>query len=213
MKKNVLIIALSLFFTTPIFSQNSPKELLDQVSNYYRNSGNFYLKFESTLSNSSTGNKDDYTGEVYVSKEKYNLSIPKLDLNQIYDGKKLYTISKETEEVTITSPAPNSDDLFTPTRVFDIYKNGYKFDWGADTTVNGVNAKVIKLTPTKNSETKEVLVAVDKNSKKLLQITEVTKNNTETNIRVTKQIQGVIVPSALLKFNKKAYPNYYISEL
>lgn len=213
--KNVIFTFIALFFTSFTFAQNAAdaKLLLDEVSKTYKSSDNFYIQFQTKLNNSSTGTADQYDGEVYVASNKYNLTIDKMDVNQIYDGTKLYTISKDLKEVTVTKPTADSDELFTPTRVFEMYKNGYSFGWDKAKTLNGKSVKVVKLTPTGSSDIKHVLVAVDAATKQLVELTEVTKNGTTTTVTVTKQQRNIIIPSAMLKFDEKFFSDYYVTEI
>lgn len=213
--KNLIYTLLTVFMITPMFAQNSSeaKSLLDKVSANYQNKSSFYLKFNSVLENTQANTKDAFSGEVYIKGEKYNLSIPKMDIQQIYDGKKLHTIAKDQQEITITSPAKGSDELFTPTRVLDMYKKGYKLSMEKTAKVNGRNITYVKLTPTSNADIKHVLVGVDKAKNELVQLIETNANNTTTTITVEKQLNNVIVPKALINFNKSFYKDYYISEI
>ena len=200
----------------PLMGQNSneAKTLLDNVSKAYQNQNSFYLKFNSVLNNSATKTNDSYGGEVYVKKNKYNLSVPKMDIKQIYDGYKLYTISTDMQEVTVTKPDANSEELFTPTRVLDMYKSGFNLSMDGTKKVNGKTISLVKLTPiTAAKGIKYVLVGIDKSTNQLVQLIEVNTNNTTTTITVEKQLNNVIVPKSLLNFNKNYYKDYYISEI
>ena len=213
--KKLIYTLMFMLMLIPAVAQNSAeaKTLLDNVSNAYQAKNSFFLKFNSVLNNSQTNTKDSYAGEVYVKKEKYNLAIDKLDIRQIYDGTKLYTISKDQQEVTITKPDPKSDELFTPTKVFDMYKTGFNLAMGETKKVNGKNVTFVKLTPTNDKNIKHVLVGIDKLTNDMVQLVEVNNNNTTTTITVEKQVNDIIVPKSILNFNKSHYSDYYISEL
>lgn len=208
-----------LFFVTLVFgivsinAQNSSqaKALLDEVSSSYKSKSTIYMKFESELNNSKTKTKDGFNGEVYIKGNNYNLSIPKLDVRQIYDGKKLHTISEEQQEVTITKPKPDSDMIFTPTKIFDMYKKGFNISF--DKSQANSKLTFIKLTPNTESNITHVLIGVDKAKKELVKIIELNKNNTTTSITVKKQLENIIIPKSLLNFDKKFYKDYYISEI
>lgn len=136
-----------------------------------------------------------------------------MDVKQIYDGVKLYSISEEQKEVTVSKVSANSDDLLTPTKVFEMYKTGYNISWDGEKTVNGRKLTFVKLTPKNNSEITSVIVGIDKAKKEMVQMIEKTKNNTTTTVSVTKQINNIIIASDILKFNKNNFKNYYISEI
>lgn len=212
MKKKLFIVTL-IFGIVFINAQSASKakDLLDEISNSYKSKSTIYMKFESELNNSKTKNKDSFNGEVYIKGNGYNLSIPKLDISQIYDGNKLYTVSKEQQEVTVTKPKSNNDMIFMPTKVFDMYKKGFNISF--DKTQNNNKLTFIKLTPSTDSNIIHVLIGVDKAKKELVKIIELNKNNTTTSITVIKQLENIIIPKTLLNFDKRFYKDYYISEI
>ena len=215
MKKAIYTLVLMLMIM-PMYAQNSSeaKTLLDNVSKAYQNKSSFYLKFNTKLNNTAANTSDSYTGEVYVKKNKYNLSVPKMDIRQIYDGFKLYTISSDMQEVTVTKPDANSDELFTPTRVFDMYKSGFNLSMDGTRKAAGKNLTFVKLTPTTAGKgIKHVLVGIDRTTNQMVQLIEVNNNNTTTTITVDQQLNDIIVPNSILSFNKDFYKDYYISEI
>lgn len=199
----------------PVLAQNSSeaKSLLDKVSNKYKNTSTFYLKFNSELENIKAKTKESYAGEVYVKGQKYNLSVPKMDIRQIFDGDKLYTISKDQMEVTVTEIDKDSDELFTPTRVFEMYKKGFNLSMDKTGKVNGKTVTYIKLTPTTNDNLKYVLIGINKANNEMVQLVEVNKNDTKTTVTIEKQLNDIIVPKSNISFDKKFYKDYYINPI
>ena len=122
---------LLLLFSIPtlLLSQTSlkAKKLLDDTSVQMRNYNNYQFKFKYSLENSSENIKQETNGSVVVSQEKYKLIT--LDITQLFDGKNLYTIFPENEEVLITSSDQEENILLNPTELIDIYKTGYDFQW------------------------------------------------------------------------------------
>lgn len=213
--KTFIFSILFAFILFPVAAQNNTQaqSLLDKVANKYQSQKTFYLKFHSELQNNKTNTQDSFDGQVYVKKDQYNLTIPQMDIQQIYDGAKLYTISKDQKEVTVTQPQPNSNELFTPTRVFQMYKKGYSLSMDKTSKVNGKNIQFVRLTPTTKSDIQYVLIGVDTQSSEMVQLIETNSNNTVTTVTIEKQLNNIIIPSPLLKFNKKNFKGYYISEI
>lgn len=202
-------------FLAPLSAQNSAeaKRLLDDVSNAYKQRNSFVMRFDSELHNTKTNTKDQFDGQVYVRGERYNLSVPKMDIRQIYDGTKLHTVSADQKEVTVTKPDPSGDELFTPTKVFELYRKGYTLSMDKTANINGRNITFVKLTPSQAGGIKHVLVGIDKAKKELVQLVEVNQNNTTTTITVREQVANVVVPNSMLTFNKNEYSGYYITEM
>lgn len=189
----------TVLLTISTFGQTA-KEWLDQVSSVYDKTPTYYIKFEIK----ETGDTKADTGEVFAAKEKYNLNV--MGINQIYDGKTLYTISKEDKEVAISIPDKNSDDLLTPIKVLGMYKTGYTLSLDKTATINNKKVQLVKLTPTQaKSDVKHILVAIDSQTKTLQQFQEVFKNGNARTITVKDYIENLIIPRALFKFDKSKY--------
>ena len=50
-----------------------------------------------------------------------------LGVTRIFDGKKLYSISPDDEEVTISTQNPEDEATITPNKMLYFYENGYNF--------------------------------------------------------------------------------------
>ena len=76
---------------------------------------NSYYKF-----NITSENENDLLplgGELYIKKEKYFIDTEEID--QIFDGDKLYTIVHENEEIIVSSDS-NTFFNFTPKQIFNL---------------------------------------------------------------------------------------------
>lgn len=208
MTKYIFSILTLLFISVSVQAQ-SAKELLDQVSNSYTKIPTYYIKFEVKES----GNAKAETGEVYASKEKYNLNV--MGINQIYDGKTLYTISKEDKEVTVSTPAKDSEDLLTPVKILGMYKTGYKYELEKTSTVGGEKIQFIKLTPTGNSDISSISVGINTKNKTLYQYKENHKNGGSRTITVKDYLENLIIPKPLFKFDKSKYESdgYIVTQI
>lgn len=200
---------LTLLFISVSVQAQSAKELLDQVSNSYTKIPTYYIKFEVKES----GNTKAETGEVYASKEKYNLNV--MGINQIYDGKTLYTVSKEDKEVTVSTPSKDSDDLLTPVKILGMYKTGYKYELEKTTTVDGNKIQFIKLTPNSKSEIKYISVGINMKNKTLYQYKEFNQNGASRTITVKDYLENLIIPKPLFKFDKSKYESdgYIVTQI
>ena len=99
MKKFFLFI----FAFTRSFSQaqnaDKAKAYLDEVYKKVTSYKNIYIDFRYSFENSKERIKQDTRGNVTLSGEKYLLNY--MGVTKIFDGKKIYTIIPENEEVTI----------------------------------------------------------------------------------------------------------------
>jgi len=133
-----LFFFISVFLISNLLNAQTAQEWLDKVSNNYHSVPTYYIKFEIKESD----NAKLETGELYAAKDKFSLDV--MGISQMYDGKKLYTVSREDKEVTISNPAADSDDLLTPTKVLKMYKSGYTISLEKSATVSGKKNPVYK---------------------------------------------------------------------
>lgn len=197
MTKPLFTLFTFLLISITVEAQNA-KELLDQVSNSYSKIPSYYIQFEI-----KDGNANPEIGEVYAAKEKYNLNV--MGINQIYDGKTLYTIVKEDKEVTVSMPEKDSDDLLTPVKVLGMYQTGYKYELDKTKTIDGKKIQFIKLTPTGSSNVNYIQVGVNQENKTLYQYKEIYKDGTIRTITIKEYLENLIIPKALFKFDKPKY--------
>jgi predicted polyphosphate/ATP-dependent NAD kinase len=135
---------------------------------------------------------------------------------QIFDGKKVYLIINEDEEVIIQKPSNNGDETLTPSKMFSFYKNGYSYAMGELQTIKGIKIQYVKLTPIdSNSEVANILVGVDVNTKHIYNIIETGNNKTVTTLQVTSFKINQQISKNLFIFDLDKYKNqkkYTISE-
>lgn len=180
-------------------SAQTAEEWMNKLSATYSQTPSYYIKFDVKES----GNSAVQTGEIFAVKEKYSLDVK--DIKQMYDGKSLYTVSKEDKEVTVSIPDANSDDFLTPTKVIGMYKSGYKLSLGKTSTVGGKKIQYIKLIPNQKTDADYMMVGINTTNNSLYQYEEIYSNGFTRTITVKDFIQNLIIPRALFKFDKSKY--------
>ena len=118
---NFLLLGLFSFFS--LNGQNNGIQLLEEVMNNAMNIENSYYKF-----NITSENENDLlplSGELYIKKEKYFIDTEEID--QIFDGDKLYTIIHENEEIIVSSDS-NTFFNFTPKQIFNFFKDDFEIE-------------------------------------------------------------------------------------
>lgn len=198
MKKFVFSILASMLAFGFLNAQTA-QQWMDKVSENYQKIPTYYIKFELKES----GAQKAHTGELFAAKERYSLDV--MDIKQMYDGKMLYTVSKEDKEVTVSMPEPDSDDLLTPTKILKMYKSGFQLSLGKTETISGEKIQFIKLIPTTNSEVESILVGVNVKKNTLQQYKEFYRNGNSRFITVKEYLENLIIPRALFKFDQSKY--------
>ncbi|MBR9915515.1 MAG: outer membrane lipoprotein carrier protein LolA [Algicola sp.] len=212
MKQVVVIVALLIGGIG--FSQDSKKAeaLLNDVHNKVSAYDNVSIDFKYVLENLSENIKQETRGDVTMQGDKYLLNI--LGVTRIYDGKTLYTISPEDEEVTVSSDNTEDENTITPSKMMSFYKDGYTYDMDIIQDVKGRKIQFVKLNPIDtNSEIEEVYLGIDAQTKHIYRLIEIGKNGTKTTLTVNSFKTNEPISKTLFTFDASKYQDYYINKL
>ena len=196
-----------------VYSQDHEKSrlLLDKVSKNMLSKENMSFEFVYKLENSKEKISQEIIGNAQISGEKYKLNF--MDIQQIYDGNKTYTIIPENEEINIDSGDGNSDLMIKPTNLITFYTSGYGYEWDIKQIVMGRTIQYVKLLPIEeNSDVKYLLIGIDINNLILYKIIEIGKNGTNTTLKIINQSYNTSLPKNHFKFNPESYKDYFINE-
>ncbi|MAX71861.1 MAG: hypothetical protein CMC76_12320 [Flavobacteriaceae bacterium] len=212
MKKILVFAFLAFGFTA--FSQNDAKaeKLLNEVSAKIKSYKNISLDFKYELNNLSENIKQETRGDVVIEGEKYKLNI--LGITRIYDGKTLYTISPEDEEVTISSNNTENENTITPSDMLSFYEDGYTYKMDIVQNVKGRKIQYVKLSPIDaNSEIKYVLLGIDATTKHIYNLIEAGNNGTKTTLTVNSFKTNEPISKTLFTFDESKYSDYFINKI
>ena len=215
MKKLTLFLTIT-FLITSLFSQNSnqAKALLDEVAKKVETYENIYIEFNHRLDNSDADIHQETRGSVTLKKDLYHLNY--MGTEQIFDGKKIYLIIHEDEEVIIQSKSKASEEALTPSKMFSFYKNGYTYKMDELKTIKGIKIQYVKLRPIdSNSEISSVLVGIDVKTKHIFNVIENGENGTITTLEVRTFKTNQPISEKLFIFDTAKYRDqkkYTISE-
>ncbi|WP_411768491.1 LolA family protein [Winogradskyella sp. A3E31] len=193
-------------------SDSNAKALLNEVSTKVKSYNNIALSFKYELSNVSENINQETKGDVTIEGDKYLLNV--LGITRIFDGKTLYTISPEDEEVTISSDNSDDESTITPSKMLSFYEDGYTYKMDILQNVKGRKIQFVKLTPIDtNSEIKHVLLGIDATTKHIYNLIEVGKNGTKTTLTVNSFKTNEPISKTLFTFDASKYKDYYINKL
>lgn len=212
MKKIVLMLAL--FSVMMVNAQNADqaKKFLNEVSAKVESYDNMLIDFKYSLENNAENVKHETRGDVSLEGEKYVLNI--MGTTRIFDGKKLYTIIPEDQEINISDYDPSKDDNITPSKMLTFYNEGYTYAWDITQDVNGRKIQYIKLTPIdSNAEVKTILLGIDKQTKHIYNLIQTQENGTKITITVKSFKTNQPLPETLFVFKEDRYKDFYINRL
>lgn len=212
MKKALVLITI-LFLSLSANAQDDAKAkaLLTEVSKKVKSYENISIDFKYVLENKSEDIKQETRGDVVLAGDKYRLNI--LGITRIFDGSKLYSISPEDEEVSI-SKEDGDEATITPSKMLSFYEDGFSYKMDIVQNANGRKIQYVKLIPIKSdSEIKTILLGIDQNTKHIYKLIENGKNGTKTVLTVNSFKTNQALSKSLFTFDASKYSDYYINKL
>ena len=215
--KKILLLIFGLFTMLSYSQDNSDAELLlNKVSENIKNSENIYINYAYTLQNIEEDINQTNNGSFVTEDEKWRFEM--LGVTRIFDGNKLYSISPDDEEVTISSQDPEDETTITPNKMLYFYEEGYYFEMDESRFVgNGQFRKKIqyvKLVPKDSeAEIKYILLGIDTEFNQIYEVIETGKNETVTTISIVDFEFNLPLDANLFVFDKERYKDYYMNIL
>jgi len=207
-----LILTLVVLFNINSFSQKSGKALLKEVSDKVNGYKNISIDFKYVLENTSENIKQETRGDVVLEGDKYKLNI--LGVTRLFDGKTLYNISPEDEEVTVSTKKDDDEDIIAPSKMLSFYENGYTSNMDIIQDVKGRKIQYVKLIPIdSNSEINYILLGIDAQTKHIYNLIQIGKNGTKTTLTVNSFKTNEPLSRTLFTFDANKYKDYYINKL
>ena len=201
-----------LLLSIPVTAQDEAKNLLNEVSEKVKSYDNISIDFRYVLHNASENINQETRGDVVMEGDKYRLNI--LGITRIFDGKTLYSISPEDEQVTISSEDSEDEGTITPSEMLSFYEDGYSYTMDIIQNVRGRKIQYVKLIPMDSySEIKSVLLGIDAQTKHIYNLIETGKNGTKTTLTVNSFKTNEPLSKTLFTFDESKYEDYYIERL
>jgi len=146
--KNFIFLIFSLVAVQAAFAQYDPQALttLDEMSKKYKAFTSFEANITTTMTNETEGVKEESKGKITVKGEKYRLVIPEQEI--INNGTTQWTYIPSAKEVTVDNYDANTNEI-NPSKIYEIYKKGYKYLHNGERTEGGVVVEEIDLVPEK----------------------------------------------------------------
>jgi len=213
MKKIILLFIVGVISNTIAISQNSTEaeNLLNKVSENIKSYDNIYINYTYTLFNSEEDINQTNKGSFVTEDDKWKFVM--LDVTRIFDGYKLYTISPDDEEVTISTQNPDDETTITPNKMLYFYEEGYNFQMDIVQYVGRKKIQYVKLIPMdSDAEIKNILLGVDVEFNQIYKVIETGVNDTQTTIAIVDFEVNLPLEESLFVFDKEKYfeeLNYY----
>lgn len=190
------------------------KSLLSEVSQKVRDYDNIEIAFKYNLSNTEEGVNQDTKGNVTLSGDTYVLNM--LGTTRKFDGKNIYTIVPEDEEVTISAYTAADDKEITPSSMLTFYEEGFTFKKDILQDVKGRKVQYVKLIPIDpNAEIKNILLGIDVQTKHIYRLIQTDTQGTKYTLTVNSFKTNQPLSKTMFTFDEAKYTKegYYINRL
>ncbi|TPN83537.1 LolA family protein [Aquimarina algicola] len=206
-RKFIIVLCI---FSTAIINAQSAKGLLDEVSKKVKSYNNIAISFKYALNNPAENVSQETRGDITLKGNKYVLNL--MGTERMYDGKKVHVIIPEDEEINISSQTEEDDA--SPSKMLTFYEDGYTYKMDIVQNVNGRKIQYVKLIPIDSgSDSKEILLGIDKQTKHIYKMIHKQNNGTNVTITVNSFKTNQPLSKTLFVFDESKYSNYYINRL
>jgi len=213
MKKLVCLWMLTLGGFLSLYAQNDAKALkiLDAMSAKYKDMPAFKAEFKYSIESANSGVNENFKGEIIVKGEKFRL---KLDGQEIInDGNTVWTYLAEDNEVNISDYEPSEEDI-TPSKIYTIYKKGYKYVFLEEKKEGNFIYEVVDLIPEKkDKQIFKIRLQVNKKDKSIKNWKIFEKSGNKYQYTVTKFTPNVKVDDKYFTFDKTLYQGVEVVDL
>jgi outer membrane lipoprotein carrier protein len=192
---------------------NDPKagEILDAMSRKYQAIPAFKASFTYTAENKNKGVQESYPGELTVKGNMFRLKMAGQEV--INNGTTVWTYMKESNEVNIADYEADDQEI-TPSKIFNVYKKGYKYTFTEETKDKGVSYEVVDLIPEKkNTKVFKVRFTVNKRDKSIRSVKVFEKNGNKSIYTITGFTASNNIDDRLFAFDKSQYKDVEVIDL
>lgn len=215
--KKYIFLTISIFYSLSYSQVDTDAEkLLNKVSENIKSYDNIYINYTYTLNNLEED--INYTNRGSFVTENDNWRFEMLGITRIFDGDKLYTISPDDEEVTISSQNPEDETTITPNKMLYFYEEGYYFEMGSVKYIGNTQFRkkiqYVKLIPMDSeADIKYIDLGIDTEFNQIYEVVETGKNETITTISIVDFEFNVSLNENLFVFDSAKYDGYYMNIL
>ena len=189
---------------------NLAEDLLKELTEKWIES-NVYAEYTESYTNKAQNISEINLGKIWIKNEMYRLERSN-ELCIINNGKTLWYIMKDIPEVQIMDNDP--EDKLNPTKIFAIYKEGYKYEYKGEETINNNTVHLISFYPEATEIWKEIVLHIDKRKVEISKIIMKDKEGGVILLDINKYVDNSIIDDSIFLFKKEEFdPDIEIIDL
>jgi outer membrane lipoprotein carrier protein len=156
-------------------------------------------------------NIDTLKGQITLQQDKFKVSVA--DQQIVCDGKNIWTFAKSDKEVQLNT-YEEGDDIFSPAKIFMLYKAGYLYTIREKVIVNGRHLTILEMAPPNKKVTYfKIDITVDDESLQLVESKIFEKNGSRYIYKLVKQTPNVATTDDNFVWDAKKHPGVKVVDL
>ena len=212
--KKLVVGAAFLLIVNFGFAQYDPKafDILEAMSKKYKTIPSFEATISYTLTNETEKINEEVKGKITVKGDKYRLALKEQEV--FNNGTTVWTYLPEEKEVNIDTFDPAAEDNINPSKIFDMYKKGYKYLYLQDRMEGGILCEEVDLVPEKkDAKNFKIKMMINKKDKGVQSFTFFEKTGNHYKYNISKFVANAKIDDSFFTFDPKKYPGVTLNDL
>ncbi len=211
MKKISSLLILLIVFISALFAQNDANKILSDFAAKAQSYSSISADFQYIMENTNENISDSYNGKLLLKGDKFRLEIAGQVI--ISDGISIWTYIPDAEEVQVNS-AEESEDLFTPAKLFSSYSEDFEASYKKQYSVGPRKIHVLKLIPLDESQGfNKAEMELDAESLQLIRFSLFDNHHNKFGYIVDKFFTDKDLNDNLFTFNSAEYPDVEVIDM
>jgi outer membrane lipoprotein carrier protein len=191
--------------------------LLKTISDKYKAYNNISISFKLIIAKPKMKPTDDerkltdtLSGTALLSGSKFSVDINRQ--KTICDGKNIWTYMPADKEVQVNYYT-EGNDIFAPSKIFNLYREGFNYQTKEKKTVNSKSITVIELVPGNMQTFFKIDVSIDEAAQQIVETKIYERNGTRYTYKIAKQTPNTSATAASFTFDAAKYPGVRVTDL
>jgi outer membrane lipoprotein-sorting protein len=210
MKKLLLVVSVIMLCFLSAYTQSEEaqneksKALLEKVSDSYQKNKTTKFTFELTISSEDIN--ETQNGFALLENDKFYYKTNEREV--ISDGESIWTYLNEDNECYIDL-LEDLENTINPNEIFTIWKNGYKFQYINEKTINSEIIHEIKMFPENPSKSKyhTLLMEINETHSSIQQAIIKSKDGVTIKFKILKLTSNPVLEKGLFIWDSNKHPN------
>ena len=205
MNRLILLLAFVVSATTTFAQDAKAQGILDKLSSKIKNQKSFYIEFKATITNSSSGKNESFTGKGWVKGEKFFANYG--DNTIMSNGTKTWNILKEEGTAYETSATDDDSESMNPKKLMTLWEKGFTSKYEKEEKLGDEMVHVIYLHPKKKEKADyhTIILYIGKDDNELKKTIMKSNDGTKKTVSITKFTSNPTVEDSKFTFDIKKY--------